>query len=212
MDAIYNGISQPCIFVLKTKSEVELHIPLREVRVDGAKEFLSQVTKALCYDLGITLKRTEPYEHAQSGKIERHHDVIDSMVRAWLQEASLPKTLWLTASQGAVYSKNRSINAFLKLEMTPYEKIYKTKLNVDSLRVYGCFAFAPIAKSKRKKLYVNAVICIFVGYSYESPGYELYDLEQGTFFTASSVDFVEDVLPGKDMVYELKDFLVQEEE
>jgi hypothetical protein len=34
---------------------------------------------------------------------------------------------------------------------------------------------------------------VFVRCSYESPGYELHDLEQGTFFTASSVYFVDDV-------------------
>jgi len=95
---------------------------LLEVRVDGAKEFLSQATKALCYDLGITLKRTEPYEHAQGGKIERYRDVLDSMVRVWLKKASLPKTLWLKAYQGVPYVKNRCINAFLKLELTSYKK------------------------------------------------------------------------------------------
>jgi len=47
---------------------------------------------------------------------------------------------------------------------------------------------------------------------YESPRYELYDPEQGTFFTASSVDFVKDVFPGKDMVDELKDVLIHGEE
>ena len=38
----------------------------------------------------------------------------------------------------------------------------------------------------------------------------MYNLGQGTFFTTSSVDFVEDLFPGKDMVDELKDFLVHE--
>jgi hypothetical protein len=66
------------LFGLKTASETELHIlllitslqsTLGEVRVDGAKEFLSKVTRVLCYDLGITLRRTEPYKQAQSGKL-----------------------------------------------------------------------------------------------------------------------------------------------
>ena len=58
----------------------------------------------------------------------------------------------------------------------------------------------------------NAIRSIFVGYSNQSPGYELYDLEQGVFFTASSVEFVEEGFPGKEMISELEDLLVHEED
>jgi hypothetical protein len=58
----------------------------------------------------------------------------------------------------------------------------------------------------------NAIRSIFVGYSTEPPGYELYDLEQGVFFTASSIDFFEGVFPRIEMISELKDLLVHEED
>jgi len=140
---------------------------------------LSKVGKALCYDV-------------QSGNIERHHDIIYSMVRAWLMEASLPKALWFKAFESGIYVKNRGINAFVKLDMTPYEKTYKTKP-----RVYECVVFAHIAKPNRNKMDDNAVRYIVVGYSYECTGYQLYVLEKGTCLTASSVDFVQGVFSWK---------------
>ena len=51
----------------------------------------------------------------------------------------------------------------------------------------------------------------FFGYWTQSAGYELYDMEQGVFSTSSSVEFVEEVFPGKEMVSELEDLLVSEE-
>ena len=91
------------------------------------------------------MKRTESYEHAQAGKVEKQHDIIDSMVRAWLKEASLPRTLWFKASVAAVFVSNRSTNSFLKPKTTPYERRYGTKPTVDNLKVYGCLFFAHVA-------------------------------------------------------------------
>jgi hypothetical protein len=133
------------------------------------------------------------------------------MVRAWLNQASLPKTLWFKASVAAVFVGNRCTNSFLKLKTTEYGKRYGTKPTMDNLEVYGCLCFAHVAKEKRDTLDDNVIRNILVAYSTNSPDYELYDLEQGVFFTASSVEFVEEVFPGKEMVSELEDLLVSEE-
>ena len=151
---------------------------LRQVRVDSAKEFLTNAAKELCYKFGIELKKTEPYEHAQASKVEKQHGIIHSMVRAWLREVSLPKTLWYKASAAAVFVKHRSTNSFLKLQSTPYEMRYGTKPPVDMFKVIGCLCFAHIAKGKKNKLDDNAIRGMFVGYSNNSPGYELYDLNE----------------------------------
>jgi hypothetical protein len=59
--------------------------------------------------------------------------------------------------------------------------------------MWNHLALAHVARAKRNKLDGNAMTCCSLGTLYESPAYELYDLEQGNFFTASSVDFIEDV-------------------
>jgi len=98
------------------------------------------------------LKRTEPYEHAQAVKVGKQHDIIDSMVRAWLKEASLPKTLWFKASVAVVFARNRTTNSFLKLKTTPHEKRYGTKPTVDNLKVYGCLCFCPCWKREETQI------------------------------------------------------------
>ena len=47
--------------------------------------------------------------------------------------------------------------------------------NVKHLRVFGCVAFAHIAKDERKKLDIVARRCVLVGYGTEVKGYRLYD-------------------------------------
>jgi len=96
---------------------------LQQIRVDGGKEFLTNNIKDLCCEYEIELKRTENNikDLCTSWSSGKQHGVIDSMVRAWLKEASLPKTLCCKASVAAVFVRNRSTNSFLKLKTTPYE-------------------------------------------------------------------------------------------
>ena len=182
LDAIDHGSSWLWTFGLKNRRECEKHITylinslkshIRQIRVDGAKEFLTNNIKDLCYEYGIELKRRESYEHAQAGKVGKQHDIIDSMVRTWLTEASLPKTIWFKASVAALLVRNRSTNSCLKVKTTPYEKRYGTKPRVDNLKVYGCLCFAHVSKEKRYKLDDTAIRSNFVGYSTQSPVYEL---------------------------------------
>jgi len=48
------------------------------------------------------------YKHAEGREIEEQNDIIDSMVRAWLKDFNLPKTLCFKASQAAIDVKNVS--------------------------------------------------------------------------------------------------------
>jgi hypothetical protein len=179
LEVIENASSWLWTFCLETKGDASTHIEhlikslkpdLRQVRVDGGKEFLTNSVKDFCYTSGFELRRSEPYGHAQAEKIEKQHDIIDSMVRAWLKDSNLPKTLWFKASQAAVYAMNRSSKSFSNMITSPYELRYGTKPNADKLKVYGCLWFAPTAKQKRNKLDDNALRCIFIGYSNSSPG------------------------------------------
>jgi len=56
---------------------------------------------------------------------------------------------------------------------------------LGKLKMYACLCFAHITKQNKNKLHDNAIRCIFIGYSNSSPGYELYDLKNGDFFTTT---------------------------
>jgi hypothetical protein len=192
------------VFIIK-----KLRFTLQEVRVDGAQEFVSNTVRDICSDEGIDFRIGVPYEHAQNGKVERVHGIVDDGVRSVLKRAGLPKSMHMKAANYVVHVRNR---AYKKThEVTPYELRYGVKPNVDYFKIFGCLAYAHVPKEKRKKLDDRAKKCIFVGYSDEYNSYELYDLISGKFYFGKSVDFVEDVFPGFELHRELKKWLYNDE-
>ena len=62
--------------------------------------------------------------------------------------------------------------------MTPFEAWTGEKPNVEHLRVFGCAAYAHVAKDDRKTLDIKSRKGIFLGYGTETKGYWLYDPKQ----------------------------------
>ena len=74
----------------------------------------------------------------------------------------------------ATYLQNRSPTKALEGN-TPYEAIYGLKPKIGHLRVFGCTAYSHISQDKRQKLDTKTRKCIFLGYSSNRKGYQLYD-------------------------------------
>jgi len=53
---------------------------------------------------------------------------------------------------------------------------YGVKPNVNSLRIFGCSAYAHVPKVERHKLDPKARKCVLLGYGTTQKGYRLYDL------------------------------------
>ena len=75
--------------------------------------------------------------------------------------------------------------------MTPFEAWTGEKPNVGHLRVFGCAAYAHVAKDDRKKLDVKSRKCILLGYGTETKGYRIYDLKQCKVLYSQDVIFNE---------------------
>lgn len=204
---------------LRKRSEAVKHLQfmvrhlkgsLKELRVDGAKEFLANSVKIVARKHGVKHLISDPYIHEQNSRCERVHQTVDSKVRPMLRNAGLPKTLWYKASKAAEYILNRTVTKALDLSKTPYEIKNGVKPSVSKLRVFGCAAYVHIPKENRSKLDDRGRKCIFVGYSENSNGYDFYDLETGEFFSAGSAVFVEDEFPAREMKEDLQDILLPE--
>jgi hypothetical protein len=118
LDIICHGSNWIWTFGLKKRSDAKQNLiyivkllrnSLIQIRVDGAKEFLSTIVREICKEHGVEFKIADPYIHEQNGKIERVHLTIDSKVRTWLKRSGLPTTLWFKASKCAVHVINRSV-------------------------------------------------------------------------------------------------------
>ena len=73
-----------------------------------------------------------------------------------LADARLPHCFWAEALSIAVYRRNRSPAMAVK-GMTPFEAWTGEKPNEGHLSVFGCAAYAHVAKDDRKKLDVKSM-------------------------------------------------------
>ena len=110
--------------------------------------------------------------------------------RSMLAEAKLPRRFWAEAVATAVYLRNRSPTTAVK-GMTPCEALTGEKPRVDTLRVFGCLAYAHIPKDKRQKFDSKARRCIFLGYGMVTKGYRLYDVNRSKVLYSRDVVFDE---------------------
>ncbi|WVZ92939.1 LOW QUALITY PROTEIN: hypothetical protein U9M48_038969 [Paspalum notatum var. saurae] len=86
--------------------------------------------------VGITHHVSCPYAHQQNGSAERKHRHIVEVGLALLAYASMPLKFWDDAFISAVYLINRTPSKVLDYE-TPLERLYHTKPDYASLRVFG---------------------------------------------------------------------------
>ena len=92
-----------------------------------------------------------------------------------IAHAKLPNKYWAEAVATAAYIRNRTPTTAIKENVTPYEKWYERKPNVDNFKVFGCIAYAHIPESQRRKLDKKSKNLRFVSYSLQSKGYRLLD-------------------------------------
>ena len=76
-------------------------------------------------------------------------------------------------------------------EISPFQKLYSHKPNIELIHPFGCYAFAHIPRKNRTKLMPKACPVIYLGPSEKINGYILYDPVKKTIFESSSVVFDE---------------------
>ena len=75
----------------------------------------------------------------------------------------------------AVYLRNRTSRTTALKEITPYEQLFKKKLDVANLKVFGCISFVHVPDNQRKKLEARSRKAMFVGYPDGVKGCQFYD-------------------------------------
>lgn len=220
------------VYVLKSKDEVFKYFlewkalvekssgkKLKVLRSDNGGEYMSTKFQDYLKSEGIRHERTVPKTPEQNGIAERMNRTLVETSRSMLIDAKLPHKFWAEALSTAVYLKNRSPTKALE-DMTPFEAWMKEKPKVEHLRVFGCDAYAHVAKDKRRKLDSKSRKCIFLGYGEETKGYRLYDQKRAKVFLSRDVRFnetrhefeqEEQMEPAQKRVLELE-YLVEDED
>ena len=94
---------------------------------------------------------------------------------------TLPPKFWVEAINYASYIQNRVPHNHLE-GMTPFKSWSRHKPDVTHFRIFGSKAWARIPTEKRKPLHPQSQECIFVGYSEDSKGYKLINLNTNKAF------------------------------
>lgn len=193
------------IYLIKSKDEVlDKFIEFAEMssthfekrisclRSDNGTEYTSNAFKKYCREKGIRQKYTVPYTPQQNGVAERFNRTIIEKARTMILEAKLQKRFWSEAVLAATYIVNRCPTRALKEgrdSSTPAELWYGKKPDISNLRVFGCTAYAHIAKELRKKLDSKTTKCVMMGYA--TSGYRLWDATKHKIIVARDVIFNE---------------------
>ena len=157
---------------------------------DNGGEYTSTEFQSYLQKEGIRHQFTVPRTPEQNGVAERlNHTLIES-VRSMLCGTNLTQKFWAEALSTAVYLRNMSPTKALPC-CTPYEAWLDVKPSVGHLKVFGCVAYAHIAKVERQKLDYRAKKCILLGYGTDVKGYRLYSLQQKRVFFSRDVVFDE---------------------
>ena len=91
-----------------------------------------------------------------------------------LNEKLLPNAYLVEVVSTAVYVVNRTPTTGIHM-ITPYEKLYRQRLDLSHLKMFGSIAYVHILDEKRRELDPKAKKCVLIGYAQDRKGYKCYN-------------------------------------
>ncbi len=164
---------------------------LKALRTDNGGEYLSNEFEEYLREHGIQHQFTVAYTPQQNGVAERMNRTVMDLVRSMLQSSKLPKEFWAEAVAAAVYIRNRVPSRSLPAGETPYHHWMGKPPNLSHIRVFGCKCWFVIPKIHANKLDPRCKSGIMIGYSTQSKGYKIWDLESKSIIISRDVRFDE---------------------
>nr|GEV49421.1 NB-ARC domains-containing protein [Tanacetum cinerariifolium] len=158
----------------KKSIENELRTTLKMLRMDRGGEFTSKEFMQYCKENGIARQLTAPYSPQQNRVVERRNRTIMSTTRCMIKATSIPQNFWAEAVRHAIYILNSVPTKALE-DITPYEAIRQRKPNLETLRVFGCIAYAKVPSQHLTKLVDRSIKMVYLGNEQGSKAYRLFD-------------------------------------
>jgi hypothetical protein len=103
---------------------------------------------------------------------------------------NVPKLLWSEAVMTAVYLINQAPSTLIGWK-TPYEMLRGVNEFIVPPKVFGCTSFVRDHRPSVGKLDLQAIKCIFVGYSSSQKGYKCWYPTERHLFVSMDVTFRE---------------------
>ena len=160
---------------------------VKEIVMDGGKEFTNEKLTSWLTKQGIVINQTNPYTPEQNGIAERKNQTLVETARSMLRTAGMSDKFWSEAILVSAYTRNRCVNR--KDKKTPFERFNGNPPNMENIKIFGSTAYSFIDKSKRTKWENKSRKAILIGYT--NNGYKLLELKSNKIIYSRHVTFNE---------------------
>ena len=192
------------IYLMRTKNEVltmfptfinqvenQYNVKVKSVRSDNAQELKFT---SFFKEKGIVPYHSCPETPEQNSVVERKHQHILNVARAFMFQSQLPLAYWGECVLTAVFVINRTLSPLLG-NKTPHEILAGKKPSYDQIRTFECLCYGSTSPKQRHKFQPRSRACLFLGYPSGYKGYKLLDLETHQISISRNVFFHEDIFP-----------------
>ena len=170
---------------------------VKTLRVDGAGELGKGRMSQRTAEKGTKVQKANPYTPEQIGKIGKAQETATNDALAMLYDAHLPQEFFTYAYDYAVWVRNRLPT---RGGCTPYERLFGSKPDISTARVFGTVAYRHVRKEERKDKFAHKMQkCVFLGFKPGVKGYLLMDCATGRTLTSRSVRFDENTPGGTEL-------------
>ena len=163
---------------------------IRCLRSGNGGEYMSSDFSSYLDEQGIRHERTVPHTPQQNGVSERMNRTLVECARAMLHFANAPLRFWSEAVLHAMYLRNRSYSASTP-NGTPYERLYKARPDLSTIRIFGCEAFTHVEQTERSKFASKSLRTMYIGHEPDVKGYRLYCANPEKIIVSRNVIFNE---------------------
>jgi len=165
---------------------------IKYIKTDNGTEFFNNNFNEFYERTGIIHEHTIAHNPQQNGRVERLHGTLISNGDAMLNDAKLNHKFWEDAVSTANYIHNRLPHKGNNNKV-PYEILFKSKVDYNKFRVFGCRVYFYVPKQFRKKFCNTTLPGIFLGYDeINHTAYKIYDIKNNKIILARTVEFLED--------------------
>ncbi|KAL4592495.1 hypothetical protein LXL04_005493 [Taraxacum kok-saghyz] len=144
--------------------------------------------------MGIIHQKSTVNTPQQNGIIERKHKHILETARALYFLSGVGTSYWGECTKTAVYMINRMPSTTL-YNKSPYEVLFKAKVDLNILKAFGCLCFVSTSKVNRNKFMPRSNPCVFIGYPFGQKAYKVFDLVTKKIVISRDIHFHEDIFP-----------------
>ncbi|GJW95874.1 retrovirus-related pol polyprotein from transposon TNT 1-94 [Tanacetum coccineum] len=147
---------------------------VKQIKTDNGTEFRNHELESFCDEKEIFQNFSSPYTPKQNGVAERENRTLIEVARTMLNGLVLSKHFWTEAVRIACYTQNRSI-IVKRHDMTPYEISRERIPDISYFHVFGCPVFIHNHKYDLGKFDAKADDGYFLGYSFVSKAFRVFN-------------------------------------